>query len=274
MSVEIFIPFIMHIKRTSFHINPGSKILLLIASLTFTFMSLQAQVSVEDSTIFTGLFYGSYAYQVPGGDLAERFGNNSNIGGGCLLKTDKNFLFGIDFNFLFSDNVKEEDSLLKHISTEQGYLIGQDGLFAEIHMWERGFTGTFKFGKIFPIFGSNPNSGIAVMVGLGYLQHKIRIENRDKTAPQINGDYKKGYDRLSAGFTVNEFIGYLHLGNNKLVSFFAGIELTQAWTESLRIYDFDKMKKNDSKYFDTLFGIKIGWIIPLYKRLPDKYYYY
>ena len=236
--------------------------------------SIYAQTSMKDSTIFTTLVFGSYAYQVPGNDLADRFGNNSNIGGGFLIKTKKNFLFGIDFNFLFSENVKEEDSLLKEISTSQGYLIGQDGLYAEVHMWERGFNSSFKFGKIFPIFGPNPNSGLTILFGAGYLQHKIRIENRDKTAPQINGEYKKGYDRLSAGFAISEFIGYIHLGNNKLVSFFAGIEFTQAWTESLRIYDFDKRKRNESRYFDTLTGIKVGWIIPIYKRLPEKYYYY
>ena len=141
-------------------------------------------------------------------------------------------------------------------------------------MWERGFNSTFKVGKIFPIIGPNPNSGLAVIVGIGYLTHKIRIENRDKTAPQINGDYKKGYDRLAAGLTINQFIGYMHFGNKKILSFYAGIEFTQAWTQSMRVYDFDKRSKNNSKYFDTLTGIKIAWIIPLYKRLPDKYYYY
>ncbi|MCD4680697.1 MAG: hypothetical protein K8S00_09955 [Bacteroidales bacterium] len=248
-------------------------ILCFILSLAFT-KSGNAQTGVKDSTIFTTLLFGSYAYQVPGNDIAKRFGNNSSIGGGCLVKTKENLLFGIDFNFLFSDNVKEEDSLLKDITTSEGYLIGQDGLYAEIHMWERGFNSSFKVGKIFPLFGPNPNSGLAVMVGIGYLQHQIRIENRDKTAPQVNGDYKKGYDRLTAGLTINQFIGYMHIGNNKIVSFFAGIEFTQAWTQSMRVYDFDKRSKNDSRYFDTLTGIKVGWIIPLYKRKPDKYYYY
>jgi len=236
--------------------------------------TLNSQTSVKDSTIFTALFYGSYAYQVPGNDIAERFGNNSSIGGGCLFKTEKNFLFGVDFYFMFSDNVKEEDSLFKNISTPDGFIIGQDGLFAEVHLWQRGFNSSFRFGKIFPVIGPNPNSGIAIIVGVGYLQHKIRIENRDKTAPQINGDYKRGYDRLSAGISTSQFLGYMHLGNKKLLSFFAGFELTQAWTKSLRIYDFDQMSSNDGRYFDTLYGIKIGWIIPLYKRLPDKYYYY
>ncbi len=253
----------------------------LTLSLTIMFIlaiahpkALHSQISVKDSTIFTALFYASYAYQIPGNDLAKRFGNNSNIGGGCLIKTKKNLLFGVDFNFLFSENVKDEDSLFKHISTSDGSIIGRDGLYAEVHLWERGFNSSFKVGKIFPIFGPNPNSGLAIIFSMGYLQHKIRIENRDKTAPPINGDYKRGYDRLSAGLAINQFIGYMHLGNKKLISFFAGFELTQAWTKSLRIYDFDKMSRNEERYFDTLYGIKIGWIIPLYKRIPDKYYYY
>lgn len=248
-------------------------VISILLGLTLTRYT-HAQTSVKDSTIFTALLYASYTYQIPGNDLAKRFGNNSSIGGGCLFKTRENLIFGLDFSFMFSENVKEETTLLQDISTSEGYLIGQDGLYAEIHMWERGFNTFFKAGKLFPIFGPNPNSGLAIIAGIGYLQHKIRIENRDKTAPQVNGDYKKGYDRLSSGLAINQFIGYMHLGNNKILSFFAGIEFTQAWTKSMRAYDFDKRSKNDTRYFDTLTGIKIGWVIPLYKRLPDKYYYY
>ena len=39
-------------------------------------------------------------------------------------------------------------------------------------------------------------------------------------------------------------------------------------------YDFDKMKKDNTKRLDLLYGIKGAWILPLYKKTPQEYYLY
>jgi hypothetical protein len=111
-------------------------------------------------------------------------------------------------------------------------------------------------------------------IGAGLLQHKIRIEVQDNNVPQLDGDYRKGYDRLTNGLALTEFVGYLHCGNNRLINFFAGIELTQAFTKSRRDWDFSTMRKDDSNRMDLLFGIKVGWFFPMYKHAATAYYIY
>ena len=103
------------------------------------------------------------------------------------------------------------------------------------------------------------------------LQHKIRIEG---AAPQLMGEYKKGYDRLSNGLALGEFIGYVHLGKNHFINFFAGFEIIEAFTKNRRSFNIDTIEKDDTKRLDILSGFKFGWIIPLYRRNADEFYYY
>ncbi len=232
-----------------------------------------AQKEEKAESEFVTMLFPSYAYQFPGGDLAKRFGNSSTIGPGFLIKTKSNWLFGIDANFIFGNNIKE-DSLLNNLLTNKGYVIDENGVYADLNFFERGFYSSFKIGKIFPVFGSNPNSGIVFLAGAGYIQHKIRIEVKNNTAPQLRGDYKKGYDRFCDGIQLNEFIGYFYIGKTRLANFFAGFEFVQAWTENRRSMTFDIMRREDEKRLDLLYSFKIGWIIPLHKRQPKDYYYY
>ncbi len=226
-----------------------------------------------DSAFTAGLFTASYAVQFPGGDLARRFGINSNVGGNILFKSGGNWLSGFSANFLFGDNVKEDD-LFSKLSTSEDYMIDKVGTFAEIYLYERGYQLGAQLGKILSTGKPNPNSGILLMAGGGYLQHKIRIENPNKSAPQVQGDYRRGYDRLTGGFFISQFAGYVYFSNKKATHFFGGIEITEAWTKSLRAYDFDRMAADTEKRFDLLWGFRIGWILPFYRKTPSEFYYY
>jgi hypothetical protein len=232
-----------------------------------------AQISVKDSTIRIAMLTGNFAQHIPGGDLAKRFGTSSNLGGSFMFKSKKNYLFELEANFLFGGDVKE-DNIFQDIATPSGHLINQLGQLAEIRLYQRGLYSSFRIGKLFNFFGPNPNSGIFILAGAGFLQHKIRIENLGNNTPQVMGDYKKGYDRLTNGFAINQFVGYMYLSNNRLLNFYGGAEFIQAWTQNRRSINFDSMEKDDTKRQDLLSGIRIGWIIPLYKKMPQKYYYY
>jgi hypothetical protein len=153
-------------------------------------------------------------------------------------------------------------------------VIGADGLVADVRVYERGYQFSAAFGKIFPVSKLNPNSGIMLMAGPGFMQHKIRIESIGNTAPQINEDYRKGYDRLSNGFELREFIGFVSFGNRQLVNFYAGIELIQAFTENRRDHTFDNPSLAGQKRTDLMYGFKVGWIIPFYKKKPKEFYMY
>lgn len=233
---------------------------------------LQAQVSVKDSTVRCAVLMASYSGQLPGGNLASRFGFNSNVGFGCLYKTKTNLLWGLEWNYMFGTDVKE-DTILNSIATTDGFVIDQEGTLAEIRIAERGFSLMGHVGKILPLgFSSNKNCGLMLVGGLGYLQHKIRIDDVGNRAPQLRGDYKKGYDRLTGGLAISQFIGYWHMGNSRLVNFYGGIELTEAATVSLRSWDYSSMSRDTARRTDILYGIRVGWMLPLYKRTPKEYY--
>lgn len=250
-----------------------------ILSINFLFtivlfsLSAKSQVSLKDSSAFATLIGISYSYQFSGADLSERYGNNSSIGLSCMLKTKNNWLFGADFNYLFGNDVKIYDQIVKNIATSDGQVISKEGVYSDIRMFERGFISTVKIGKLFPVFNSNPNSGIVFLGSAGIIQHQIRIETDNNAAPQLVGDYARGYDRLSNGFVISQFLGYMYLSDKKLTNFFVGIEFNQGWTRSKRDYNFDTMKKDTDRKFDTLWGFKIGWVLPIYNRAPEKFYY-
>jgi hypothetical protein len=250
-------------------------ILLFLVSTLFSIKqnSILAQVDVRDSCIATPMFTFHYGFQIPGNDMAKRFGINSNLGGSFLFKNKKNWIGGIEFNYIFG-NVIKEDTILKMISTSENGIISDQGVYADVKQFERGYYTNIKLGKIFTFNKPNPNSGIMVLASVGFIEHKIRTEVADNMAQQLKGDYKKGYDRLTNGIDISEFIGYIYMGNNRLVSFYAGIEFTQAWTQSRRDWDFDRMAPDKTKRYDTLYGIKIGWIIPLYRKASKGGYYY
>lgn len=218
--------------------------------------------------------YLSYAGHRPGGDLANRFGNNFSLGLGLDWLTAKsNWIFGINANFLFGNAVKSD--VLASLRTDAGFIIGNNRLPADITLRQRGWLLHAELGRHFPLHVDNPRSGIRITLSPGLLQHSIRIQDDPQQAvPQLLGDYKKGYDRLTNGFSITEFIGYQLLSENKRMNFFLGFEFTQAFTKNRRDFDFATRVKDGVKRMDLLYGVRLGWIIPFYvgSRGGDIYY--
>ena len=78
------------------------KNVLLLAFLLGLNHLVRAQARVKDSLLFAPLFGVSYSYQLSGGDLAKRFGNNSNVGAMLLVTTKKNLLYCSYYSFLLT----------------------------------------------------------------------------------------------------------------------------------------------------------------------------
>ncbi len=227
---------------------------------------------VKDSLLNMWLIEANYSFMIPGGDIAERYGVCNTIGGGVTYKTKTNWTLGFEANYLFGNNIKDGTSVFDNLKTESGQIINEYGEYATISLSQRGLYAGIKFGKIFPVIGPNKNSGIITNISTGWLYHHIRIENKDNNAPPVIGDYKKGYDRLIGGYTLKKFIGYQYLSNNEMLNFYFGFEFYQAWTKSLRAYNFDTMEKDDNRYKDLLYSIRVGWIFSIYKKQTDKRY--
>jgi len=248
------------------------KIFFLPVIFLFCFAASTAQQSLRDSSISIFMICPSFAYQIPGADLAKRYGNNLNIGGSFNYKSKTNWLIGFEGFFIFGDDIRET-GIFDSISTNQGYIIGTGGKYADIRTYERGYQFNLKIGKIIPTWGPNENSGILLTGAAGFLQHKIRIENATNDAPQLSGAYLAGYDRRTNGLALTEFAGYQYLSNKNRVNFFAGFEFVQAFTQNRRSYNFDTMMQDNTKRFDTLNGLRVGWVFAIFKRKPRDYYF-
>ena len=246
-----------------------------IALIPLFFLPLinYSQTSIKDSSIFMPMFNINYSAQLPGGDLANRFGFNSAIGGEFAIKTKSNWDFSLGYRFLFGNNIKDT-SMLDELKTSSGFIINPNGEFADYQTFERGHFINFTVGKIFPVLGPNQNSGIIANVGVGLLVHKIKYYNIAEDIVQFQGEYVKGYDRYTSGISTSQFIGYRYLSNKRLINFFFGFEFIQGYTKIQRDYQVDLTDTDIQKSrLDLLYGLKFGWVLPLHKKAADKFYY-
>ncbi len=216
-----------------------------------------------------------YAFELAAGDLSNRFGFNHKIGAAFSLKLKKNWVLTFEVGYMFGQDLKKEAySVLDPLKTKNGQITSKYGTPGSILLGERGYTLMFKGGKILPFLQTNKNSGPMLQGGIGFLQHKIRIDNAGNDTPQVSDDYKNGYDRLTNGIAFSEFIGYRHYANNKMSNFYIGIEWTQALTQNRRAYNYDSMEYDNIKRLDMLYSVKAGIVIPFSRRAPKEFYAY
>lgn len=246
-------------------------ILILLAGFSAKAQFVIEKTEVPDSSFTIPMFSVSYAYQWVGSDMATRFGSNSNIGGSFTVKTQNNWYYGFKGNFLWGADVKEPN-ILTNILTEDGSAIDNDGRLTDITLGQRGSSFFLLGGRLINKLAPNLNSGILVYGGFGMLQHKISIKFQDNIA-SLTDEHKKGYDRFSVGYAANGFIGYLFLSKNRLINFFGGFDYTIGWTKSLRKYNYDTQEVDTDRHTNTLYGVRLGWIIRLNKRQNQDFYY-
>ncbi len=202
--------------------------------------------------------------QYPGGDMAKRFGKDASLGLEINYKTPKNWIFGFGGHFMFGNTVKEL-GILDSLKSESGAIIDENGQFAVIGLDERGMYFGASLGKIFSFGGVNKNSGLFISLGGGYLQHKIRIYSTN-TVPQLNEEYKKGYDRLTFGPAATQYIGYRFLDPKKRLNFSLGFEFTEGFTKNRRSYNFDTKIADTQKRLDLLYSLKLSLSVPIYLK--------
>ncbi len=234
--------------------------------------ALDAQFQVRDSVLFNPHVSVGGGYQVPFGDMAKRFGNSGVTGLGFHIKSKSQWYYGVQGSYVFGNKVTEP-GLIQNLYTPAGEILDNQGQRSIVYIQERGWMYFADAGRLFPIVGPNKNSGLLAYGGIGYLHHKIRIEHQSNEIAQLEGEYLKGYDRLTAGPAAHLFIGYYHMSNNKLLNFVIGFEGMQAWTKGQRAFNFDTQTVDHSSRKDGLLGIRAGWVVHLYKRTPDAFYF-
>lgn len=242
----------------------------LLIALTFT-SDLQGQTSIKDSLISFSKLNFNGTFQAPFGDMEERFGSSVTIGGGYEYKHKSNWLFGAYAGYLFGGDVN--DTVAQDIRNDDGLILDNQGNFVDLLVQERGFMAQAHIGKIFPVIGPNDNSGLLAKLGVGLLQHQIWLETRNNEVNILEGEYRKGYDKLTNGLMLTQYIGYVHHSNNKRVNYSIGLEFAEAFTESRRDFNFDLGRRDDTQRTDILVGLKLGWSFLLYRAASDRVYY-
>ena len=206
---------------------------------------------------------------VPGGDLADRFGKNAGIGLGSEWISKNNFILGAEGHFYFGSVVHDDPVAI--LRTAEGDLIGKDLTLASVVLHQRGLYVGGLVGKLVTFNGSR--SGLRLTLGAGMTQHKIRVQDDQNALTQITGDYGKGYDRLTGGLALEQFIGWQRLSANRLANFMVGFEFNQGFTHTLRDWDFNDRRKLEGQRLDLRFGLRVAWTIPFYIGGGEDIYY-
>ena len=244
---------------------------VLFILLTAFYTNSFGQKNFKENSEKVFAFGASYGFYIPGGDLADRYGANSMLAFSPVFKTAKNLTFGLQGNFIFGRQIREE-GILGEIRSEKGEIFDEQGQIAEILLFERGFVINATVGKIFSLKSFNPNTGIWIQAGVGFMQHKLRVEHQNNRIPQLENDYKKGYDRLTNGLSLYQSVGFFNLSNSKTTNFSIAFEAMEGFTQSRRDFNFDYGFKDTRKRVDILLGLKVTWLIPVYTRYADKFY--
>ncbi|MEM1121813.1 MAG: hypothetical protein AAGJ18_15280 [Bacteroidota bacterium] len=238
--------------------------LLLLVLLAKQGLSQRRSTNNTYTVITLNFTYGAHQ---PSGDLSSRFGSNFSVGGGLDLITEKqNLIFGLKGNNLFGNTVRED--VIASLRDSDGFILGSigagQGTYADVFLRERGFYTGGHIGKLWAFSQKNKRAGLRFTLGLGLLQHKVRIQDETGAADQLAGELVKGYDQLSNGLALEQFVGYQQLNRKTGVNFFAGFEFTEAFTKNRRAVNFNTQSRDKQSRFDVLIGFRVGWSFTFY----------
>jgi hypothetical protein len=103
-------------------------------------------------TPLIGVHYGA---NWTGGDLADRYGFLNHIGGMAGYKTNRNWYWCLDGNFMFGNDIRVPN-LLAGITDSNGIINDINGGVGKVFLFSRGFNVNVGFGKLF--FGERERS--------------------------------------------------------------------------------------------------------------------
>ena len=219
---------------------------------------------------------GNVSADAPFADMAKTYGIDFRVGPSLLYKTKSNWLFGAKCDFIFGNNIKVDSLMIdlrdKYSGSFNGKLvelINTNGEREGVPVYERGYMIALQAGKIINIKKSRPDNGIMLLTSAGFIQHKIDIYVANSDMSQLYGQYVKGYDRLTNGGFIEQHVGYCYFAKNKLVNFNIGLDVMVAFTQDRRDYLYDVMRTDNKQRIDGLFGIRAGWMIPIFRRKSE-----
>jgi hypothetical protein len=240
---------------------------LLPIVLFFNIFCISAQDNKEEkpslpaAAIMIDLAYGM---QQPEGTMKKDFYYNFNIGARIAYLSPRNWIFSIGGEWIFQDLVKTD--VLKPLRESNGHIVETTGRMGLTQLGQRGFMVLGQAGRLIQLGKKTRVHNFEFRFGAGYLQHwfRIRLLGRPEELPPLFEDYKKGYDRLTSGLALNQYIGYRYMSRSKLVNLFIGMDFTEGFTYNRRFWNFDTRSADKALHYDILWGFRAGFSIPFF----------
>ena len=256
---------------------------------------VQAQVKYTPDTLECHVIGFSVGAIMPGSGSASEgaeFGNMKDMYAGpymdyaigCEYKYKSNWMVTLDGDLwigMSGNNVKYLTERYGHLYTPEGYLLCGSGYDGGVQFYNRGLAVKAGVGKILPIIPKNPNSGLLLKASGGWAMQKTVISQDIHEVPvaSVNGQYAKLYDHLRNGVILTEAIGFYYMHNySSYINFKITFEVSQFISWSSRPYIIDNKMglngKDNNRYFDLMYGLKLTWMFPLMGKTTYDYYYY
>lgn len=267
-------------------------------TLGITLIAMQiamAQVKLSVDTLQCHIVGFSAGVQMPLG------GNNSlGLEGGNMIDLYRGpYLdFGVEWDYLFrsgwmltldgdlwfgynSDNLKMRLERMGDVYNSQGSAMSWGGTDGVVTAYNRSLAVRPGVAKMFHILPQDPNSGLFVKLSGGWWMQKTVFSQdmNESEVPQLTGSYQYLYDHLRHGVMLTESVGFTYMSNyNTYINIKISFDLSQCWSWSTRAHTIDNVVglngKDESRYFDLMFGIKLSWMFPITGRTSYDYYYY
>jgi hypothetical protein len=204
-----------------------------------------------------------YGFNLPGGDMLQRYYDFNSAGGHVQWLTGRNWFIGAHGEYQFGERSRLD--VVAPLRGGTGEIINSDGNLSDVQLGQRGFNFGLRVTKVFPFNPyKNRRSGLEASLGLGFWQHWIRIRVVDEKILQLQGDYKKGYDRMTNGLMTRQYIGYRYMSRNRYINLFAGVEFSQGFTQNRRPMNYDTRTTEDTPRLDLFVSFKAGLSMPFF----------
>ena len=233
--------------------------------------SIQAQTfKLDKESPFLGLQF-NYGFQSSQVDLKDRFGDHLSLGSGLVyIIPKKKLIFGLQYHYHYGSTVKED--VLEGLRNSQGFIFGVAGGGADVQLRQRGFYSGLSVGY-YQIIKDN-GMAFSANLGGGLLQHKIRIQDNNNAVDYLQGNFLKGYDRLSNGLALYQSVRFQQLSPARRFNYHIALELFEGFTQSRRDFDFASGTVMNEKRIDVIIAIRFCYYLPVSSgKKPEEIYY-
>ena len=270
-------------------------VITLIVSILLLPQCLRAQEKATPDTLECHIIGFTAGLLVPGGGSASTGmagGNMRDLYAGpyldfaleCDYKYQSGWMMTLDGDLWFgsnSDNLQQRIERLGSIYSPSGQVYGFDGASGNIGAYNRSLAARVGAAKIIRVIEGNPNSGILLKLSGGWLMQKtVFMQDRnDAPVTQLRGEYAKMYDHLRNGAVLTQTVGFCYMSNYlTYTNFKVELSVSESLMWSSREYSIDNVMglngKDENRYFDLFYGLKLTWMFPLMGKTTYDYYYY